>query len=141
MPFGVPRPLSGHHELLPEPLRVFPGELAGEGVQGAESLHSHEEGLVRVQPHLHELRDLLPKVVFQLLHIHRVDRLAALEIASPLVDLRVQRSIETVRRHIRQAPVGCGPAMERQIPRSVASTVCHCRRSSASCSCPAGVIP
>ena len=35
---------------------------------------------------------------------------------------------------------GTGRESARQMPRSVASTACHCRRSSASCVRPAGVI-
>lgn len=68
-------------------------------------------------------------MVFQLRYIHGVDRLPAAEVAPPLVDLLLERYSVTRSRQ-RQAPWGSGVA--RQTPRSVASTACHCLRSSAS---------
>ena len=85
-------------------------------------------------------RDLLAQVVLELRHVDGVDRLPAAEVAPPLVDLLLERH-RVVRSRHRQAPCGSGAAdagwpdgrqSARQMPRSVASTACHCLRSSAS---------
>ena len=81
-------------------------------------------------------------MVFQLRDIDGVDRLPAAEVAPPLVDLLLERYRVTWT-GIAQAPCGSGAAdagwlagtgreSARQMPRSVASTACHCLRSSAS---------
>ena len=90
---------------------------------------------------------LLAQMVFQLGDIDRMDRLTAAEVAPPLVDLLLERDPVIERGH-RQAPCGrgaaaavsCGTLSICQMPRSVASTACHWRRSSASCVWPRDVI-
>ena len=129
-------------ELLPEPVRVLARELPREGVEVAHALHRDQERLVGGEPRVDQAGDLLAQMVLQLRHVDRVDRLPAAEVAPPLVDLLLERYRVTRSRH-RQAPCGSGAAdagwlaatgreSACQMPRSVASTACHCRRSSAS---------
>ena len=117
-------------------------ELPREGVEVAHALHRDQERLVGGEPRVGQHRHLLAQVVLQLRHVDGVDRLPAAEVAPPLVDLLLERYRVIWSRH-RQAPCGSGAAdagrlagtgreSARQMPRSVASTACHCLRSSAS---------
>ena len=125
-------------------------ELPREGVEVAHALHRDQERLVGGEPRVGQHRHLLAQVVLQLRDVDGVDRLPAAEVAPPLVDLLLERYRVTWSRH-RQAPCGSGAAdarwlagtgttSARQMPRSVASTACHCLRSSASCARPREVI-
>ena len=92
-------------------------------------------------PAVDQARDLLAQMVLQLRDVDGVDRLSAAEVAPPLVDLLLERYRVIWSRH-RQAPMvvarltplddRTGMESARQMPRSVASTACHCSRSSAS---------
>ena len=117
-------------------------ELPREGVEIAHALHRHQEGFIGREPRIDETRDLLAQVVLQLRDVDGVDGLPAAEVAPPLVDLLLERYRVTWSRD-RQAPCGIGAAdggwpagtgrtSARQMTRSVASTACHCFRSSAS---------
>ena len=84
-------------------------------------------------------RDLLAQVVLQLRHVDGVDRLPAAEVAPPLVDLLLERDTRVLEpassgslRHGAATRLAGRECERRQMPRSVASTACHCRRSSAS---------
>ena len=125
-------------QLLPEAVRVFLGELPREGVELAHPLHRDEERLVGGEPRVAEHRHLLAQVILELRDVDRVDRLPAADEAPPLVDLLLERDGRIRSRHL-QAP--CGSGVARQMPRSVASTACHCLRSSARCARPCAVIP
>ena len=131
-----PRPrarLSGiggrDDKLLPEAIRVLARELAREGVEVAHALHRHQERFIGGEPRVDQRRDLLAQVVFQFRDVDGVDRLPAVEIAPPLVDLlleryRVIRSPASVRLPAavaRLTPGGWRTARESacQMPRSV----------------------
>ena len=116
-------------------------ELAREGVEVAHALHRHQERLVRREPRVGQRRDLLAQVVLQLRHVDGVDRLPAAEVAPPLVDLLLERDRVDLEPASLRRSRGSGAAdaadrsgreSARQMPRSVASTACHCLRSSAS---------
>ena len=104
-------------------------------------LHRHQERFIGGEPRVDQDRYLLAQMVFQLRYIGGVDRLPATEVAPPSVDLP---SSETASpgAAIAQAPcsgvadTGWPAGTEResapQMSRSVASTTCHCLRSSAS---------
>ena len=142
---------GGHHELLPEAVRVLARELPGKGVEVAHALHRDQERLIGGEPRVDQHRDLLAQVVLQLRDVDGMDRLPASEVVPPLVDLLLERHPGAVGRH-RQAPcgrvavdatwfAGAGSASVRQMPRSVSSTACHCRCSSASWARPRDVMP
>ena len=120
-------------ELLPEALRVLSGELPRQGVDGPHPLDGHQEGFVVGEPVGAERRDLLAKVIFQLRRVLARDGLALAEVGAPCLDLRLER----VHRGVVRALLVHGRQL--QIFPSVLSTVCHWRRSSASCSRPASV--
>ncbi len=144
-PRRLARVRGNHDELLPEPVRVLDRELPRQGVQVAHPLDRHQERLVGGEPRVGEGGDLLAQVVLQLRHVDGVDGAAAAEKAPPLVDLRLERRLVSRIRH-GHAPCGSGTAEAGrdsacQMPRSVASTACHCLRSSSSCPRPRSVIP
>ena len=129
-------------ELLPEAVRVLARELPREGVEVAHALHRHQERLVGGEPRVDQDRDLLAQMVFQLRHVDGVDRLPAAEVAPPLVDLLLERC-RLIRSRHRSGSLWQWRGRRRvagrdekesacQMPRSVASTACHCLRSSAS---------
>ena len=126
-------------------------ELPREEVEVAHALHRNEEGLIGRQPRDLQHRHLLAEMVLELRDVDGVDRLPAAEVAPPLVDLLLERN-RVIGSRDRQAPCSSGasdvgwPAWTgktspRQMPRSVASTACHCLRSSASRARPSAVIP
>jgi len=66
---------------------VFARELTRENVELAHALHCHQKRFVGGEPHVSEAADLFAQMVFKLRHVDRVDRLAAAEVAPPLVNL------------------------------------------------------
>ena len=124
-------------------------ELPRQGVEIAHALHCDEESLVGGEPGVGQHRYLLAQMVLQLRYIDGVDRLAAAEVAPPLVDLLLER-YPVARTRTSSTPCGRaapgwpaekGSTSPRQMPRSVSSTACHRLRSSASRVRPWDVIP
>src|SRR5207249_5140843 len=99
----------GHHELLPEAVRVLARELPREGVEVAHALHRHQEGFIGREPRIDETRDLLAQMILELRYVDRVDRLPTPEVAPPLVDLLLERYRVVWSWH-RQASCGSGAA-------------------------------
>ena len=94
----------GHDQLLPQSLRVLAGELARQHVEVAQALDSDKEGLVVRQSGLGEGRDLVAKVIFQLLDVDGVDRLAAAQVGPPFGDALLQPIPLRVCRHPLRPP-------------------------------------
>ena len=126
-------------------------ELTRERVEVAHALHRHQERFIGVESRVDQDRHLLAQMVFQLRHVDRVDRLPAAEIAPPLVDLLLERDSgisDPASLRLLLAVGGLTPVQlagtdretVRQMPRSVASTACHCLRCSSSCARPWDVI-
>ncbi len=129
---------GGHHELLPEAIGVLARELPREGVEVTHALHRYEKCLIGGEASVDQHRDLLAQMVLQLRDVDGLDGLPAEEVAPPLVDLFLERYLVTWSRDRqapcgnRRRPAGTGRASARQMSRSVASTACHCRCTSAS---------
>ena len=127
-------------ELLPKPVRVLARELPRERVEAAHALHRDQERFIRGKPCVDQGCHLLAQMVFQLRDIDRVDRLPPAEVVPPLVELLFQRNRVTRGGHFSGLQCewrGHGRAAGRtnwdsagQMPRNVASTACHCLRSS-----------
>ena len=90
-------------ELLPQPVRVLAGELAGDGVEAPHALHGDEERLVPAGTGALEFGDLVPQVILELVDVGRGDGPVALEVGAPLPDLRLHVTL-LVRSHGRHTP-------------------------------------
>ena len=153
------RPLPGvraagrRDELLPQPLGMLAREFARHRVEVAHALDGHQERLVGVQSGVDQRPHLVAEVALELLHVGRADRGTPAQPGPPAGDLLFERFV--VRRHRSllaltkrrlAAPLGahhhpsaCAGMRSRQIPRSVLSTTCHCRRRASRCARPAFV--
>src|SRR3990172_5394170 len=78
---------GGHHELLPQAVRVLERELAREGVEAPQALYRHQERFIGGEPRSGQGRDLLAQVVFQLRDVDCMDRLPTAQVIPPLCDL------------------------------------------------------
>ena len=78
---------------------MLEGELPRERVEVAQALHRHQKRLVRGKARADQGRHLLPQMIFELRHVHRVDRLPTAEITPPLVDLFLER-YRVIWRHV-----------------------------------------
>ena len=157
-PLGVARlvapgpAVAGEDELLPETVRVLPGELPGQEVDGPHPLDRHQERFVFGEALRAEGSDLLRRwsssssasepVIARLL------RRWARHASICLLEIRPPRSRRGASGPWAQLRWGRGKrlpsllaesARADQTFRSVSSMVRHCRRSSASCSRPASV--
>ena len=81
---------AGQHQLLPQPFRVLPGELAGQVVQAAHAFDRDQERLVGVQAGGDELVDGTPEVVLELVGVGLPQLPAALHVVPPLGELGLQ---------------------------------------------------
>ena len=106
-------------------------ELAGQRIEVAHPLDSHQERFIPVEASFGEGRELIAKMSFQLLYVGTVNSLTAAQVRPPLRDLLFERSIGD-RRHTVHAFI--------QIPLRVPSTAFHCSRWAASCARPSFVI-
>ena len=133
--------VAGQHQLLPQPFRVLPGELAGEVVEAAHPFDRDQERLVRAQAGGDELVDGAAKVVFELVGVDGLQFPAAQHVLAPLLELRLQSLRPVVRGHARPSN-GCTVSGARscQISLSAPTTVSHCRRCSASSARPWSVM-
>ncbi len=104
---GVVGVLRNEDELLPQPVGVLAGELAGDGVEVAEALDRDEEGLLVIEAGRVPVGDLLAQVVLELVDVGRGDRLATLHVSAPPVDLGLQLSV--VRHHAHPSTAAAGP--------------------------------
>ncbi len=141
---GVHGPVTGEHQLFPQPFRVLPGELAGELVEAAHPFHRDQERLVRAQPGRDERVDGAAQVVLQLVGVGLRQLAAALHVAPPLRELRLQLDGAVRCGHARPSsgiagsvPRSCGSS---QMSRSAPTTVSHWRRCSASSARPLSVM-
>src|SRR5262249_48916680 len=127
---------AGQHQLLPEPFRMLPGELAGQLVEAAHPLDRDEERLVRAQAGRDELVDGTAEMVFELIGVARPQFPAALYVVTPLRELRLQLLLTLPRRHARYssgiAVSGLRAPRPSQISLRASVTVSHWRRCSAS---------
>ncbi len=89
-PRAALRGIRRNDELLPEALRVLACELSRERVELTHALDRHKERFVSGEARIHQSRDLLAQMIFQLCHIDRVDRLTAPEVAPPQIDLLLE---------------------------------------------------
>jgi len=90
---------GGHHELLPEAVRVLARELPREGVEVAHALDRYQERLIGGEPRVGQHRDVLAQVVLQLRYVDGMDRLPTTEVAPPSGDLLLDRYRVTRSRH------------------------------------------
>ena len=96
---GVVGALRNQDELLPQPVGVFAGKLAGDGVEVAEALDRDEESLLIIEAGRLPVGDLLAQVVLELVNVGGGDRLAPLNISAPPVDLGLQLSVRLHHAH------------------------------------------
>jgi hypothetical protein len=78
---------------------VLTGELPRDGVEVAQPFDGDEEGLLVVEPVRQQVFDLLAQVVFELLHVGGGDRLPALHVAAPPVDLSLEVGVKLHQAH------------------------------------------
>ena len=97
--------VAGQHQLLPQPFRVLPGELAGQVVEAAHALDRDQERLVGAQADGDELVDGTAQMVFELVGVGRLQSPAALHVLTPLRELGLQLVLTLRRRHA-SAPSG-----------------------------------
>ena len=136
---GEPGAVVGHErELLPQPVRVLTGVLAGDGVQVAQALDRDEERLVVVEPGRAQVGDLAPQVVLELVDVGRRDDLTSVHVAAPPVDLGLE--LVVVRHHAHTSTTAAGRGADSQTCRSASATTSHCACRSASAARPVGVI-
>lgn len=134
---GVVGLFRDEHELLPQPVGVLAGKLARDGVEVAQAFDGHEEGLLVIEPGRLAVGDLLAEVVLQLVDVGGGDRLAALDVPAPLLDLGLKFRV-LHHAHPTAGAGGCCAACHTW--RSAAATTDHCCCRLASSSRPAGVI-
>ena len=63
--------VAGQHQLLPQPFRMLPGELAGQFVEAAHPFDRDQERLVRAQAGCDELVNGAAEMVFELVGVGR----------------------------------------------------------------------
>ena len=76
--------VAGQHQLLPQPIRMLPGELAGQFVEAAHPLHRDEERLVWAQACGDEFVDGAAEMVFEFVDVGRLQLPAAEHVLAPL---------------------------------------------------------
>ena len=91
--------LAGQHQLLPQPFRMLPGELAGQVVQATHAFDRDQERLVGAQANGDELIDGTPEMVFELFGVGLLQLSAALHVLTPLRELGLQFVLTVWRCH------------------------------------------
>jgi hypothetical protein len=119
-------------ELLPQPIRVLPRELAREGIQAAHAFDRDQERLVLRQARPGEGTHLVAQMRLQLLDVGPGDGAPPAQVGAPLADLRFERRLVGGGAHAWQALI--------QIRFSVWSTIRHRFRSASSCARPSLVM-
>src|SRR5205814_6560793 len=123
---------------------MLPRELAGQFVEAAHPFDRDQERLVRAQAGREELVDATAEMVFELVGVRRPQFLAALDVLTPLRELRLQLVLILPRRHARRSSAiavsGARSPRPSQISLSASTTVFHWRRCSACSARPLSVM-
>src|SRR5207248_8352820 len=82
---------------------MLPRELAGQFAEAAHPFDRDQERLVRAQAGRDELVDGTAEMVFELVGVRRPQFAAALDVLTPLAELRLQFVLVLPRRHARHS--------------------------------------